>query len=140
MAWGVHWTTSVPGSPDDMTWLRAVVDYVKTMPNRGRFVIGSPLYGMDWAGDGGADQPATSYEYTDVLALAQRVGATPVLDPVSQTKHFTYVDGAGVPHQVWFADAETLAKRLALAREAGLGTGFWRLGSEDQRIWSDPRL
>lgn len=140
MAWGVHWTTSAPGSPDDMTWLRGVVNYVKTMPNRTRFVIGSPLYGMDWAGDGGADEPATSYEYDAVIALAQSVGATPRLDPVSGSKYFAYTGGDGKRHQVWFADAETISMRLALAREAGLGTGFWRLGNEDQRIWSDPLL
>ena len=140
MAWGIHWTTSAPGSPDDVRWLRGVVDYVKTMPNKERFVIGSPLYGMDWAGDGGADQPATSLEYDDVLELAQRVGATPVLDAATATKHFTYTDATGTPHQVWFADSETISMRLAIARDAGLGSGFWRLGNEDQRVWSDPLL
>jgi len=140
MAWGIHWTTSGPGSPDDMTWLRNVVNYIKTMPNRSRFVMGSPLYGMDWAGDGGTDQPADSLEYEDVMALAQRVGATPVMDEASGTKRFSYTDATGTPHQVWFADAETLAKRVALAREAGIGSGFWHLGKEDQRFWSDPGL
>jgi spore germination protein YaaH len=140
MAWGIHWTTSRPGSPDDIAWLRKIVDYVKTMPNRDRFVLGSPLYGMDWAGDGGFDQPAASYEHDDVLELAQRVGATPVLDEATGSKHFSYVDSSGTPHQVWFADAETLAMRLELAREAGIGTGFWRLGNEDQRLWSNPLL
>jgi spore germination protein YaaH len=139
MAWGIHWTTSAPGSPDDMTWLRGVVNYVKTMPNRSRFVLGSPLYGMDWAGDGGADEPATSLEYEDVMALARRVGATPVLDS-SGSKYFAYTGADGKRHQVWYADAETLSMRLAIAREAGLGVGFWRLGNEDQRLWSDPLL
>lgn len=140
MAWGIHWTTSKPGSPDDMPWLRKVVEYVKTMPNRSRFVLGSPLYGMDWPGDGGADEPAESHEYDDVLELANRVGATPVLDPVSGSKHFSYVDNQGKTHQVYFADAETIRMRMELARDAGIGIGFWRLGNEDQRVWSDPLL
>jgi spore germination protein YaaH len=140
MAWGIHWTTSAPGALDDMTWLRGVVNYIKTMPNRGRFVLGSPLYGFDWPGDGGLDEPATPYEYDDVVALAQRVGATPQHDPVSDSMHFTYTGADGKPHQVWYGDATTVASRIALAREAGIGTGLWRLGSEDQRVWSDPLL
>jgi spore germination protein YaaH len=140
MAWGFHWTTSAPGAPDDIEWVKGVVDYVKTMPNRHRFVLGSPLYGMDWAGDGGSDQPADHHEYEDVMALAARVGATPRRDAATDTMRFDYVDEHGTPHQVWYADASTLATRMALAREAGMGTGFWRLGREDQRLWSDPLL
>ncbi|HEX8051944.1 MAG TPA: glycosyl hydrolase family 18 protein [Thermoleophilaceae bacterium] len=140
MAWGFHWTTSGPGAPDDIEWVKGVVNYVKTMPNRHRFVLGSPIYGMDWAGDGGSDQPADHYEHEDVMALAARVGATPTRDAATDTMHFDYVDERGTPHQVWYADATTLATRIALAREAGIGTGFWRLGREDQRLWSDPLL
>lgn len=140
MAWGIHWTTSAPGALDDMVWLRGVVDYVRTMPNRSRFVLGSPLYGFDWPGNGGSDEPAVPYEYDDVIALAQRVGATPARDPVSDSMHFTYQGEDGKPHQVWYGDATTVSSRIALAREAGIGTGLWRLGSEDQRIWSDPLL
>jgi hypothetical protein len=33
-----------------------------------------------------------------------------------------------------------VSRRLAIARERGLGVGFWRLGHEDDRIWSDPQL
>jgi spore germination protein YaaH len=140
MAWGIHWTTSKPGALDDMAWLTGVVNYIKTMPNRHRFVLGSPLYGMDWAGDGGADEPADPYEYDEVIALAQRVGATPVRDAASDSMHFTYTGADGKLHQVWYGDATTIASRISMAREAGIGTGFWRLGSEDQRVWENPLL
>ena len=29
---------------------------------------------------------------------------------------------------------------MTLARERGLGIGFWRLGEEDQRVWDDPQI
>ncbi|MDQ3933486.1 MAG: glycosyl hydrolase family 18 protein, partial [Actinomycetota bacterium] len=140
MAWGIHWATSAPGAQDDLTWMRKVVEYVKTLPDRGPFVLGIQLYGMDWAGDGGTDQPADAYEYDDVMALAARTGSTPVRDPVTDAMHFSYVDEAGVPHQVWFTNADTQATRLQLARDAGMGIGFWRLGREDQRLWQNPLL
>jgi hypothetical protein len=38
------------------------------------------------------------------------------------------------------ATAVGVGDRVALARERGLKVGFWRLGQEDERVWSDPRL
>ena len=43
-------------------------------------------------------------------------------------------------HEVWFPDATTMANRIKLAADRGVGIGFWRLGTEDQRTWGDPRL
>jgi spore germination protein YaaH len=140
MAWGYKWTTSAPGAPDPVEWIQAIVAYIRTMPNYQRFVLGSPLYGMDWAADGGFAHPADHWEYDELLALTSRFGVTPWYDAPSQTMRFDYVDDAGQPHQVWYHDASTLAARVALAREAGLGSGVWRLGNEDQRIWEHPLI
>jgi spore germination protein YaaH len=59
---------------------------------------------------------------------------------VAGSWHFSYTDGAGVGHEVWYGDATTFAQRIALARDRGLGVGVWRLGSEDQRLWDLPGL
>ncbi|MGH2979570.1 MAG: glycosyl hydrolase family 18 protein [Solirubrobacterales bacterium] len=140
MNWGWHWTTSAPGAPDDMALSRRVADYVATMPNRARYVLGTHMYGMDWPNGGGPANRATPLEYADVLALIARYGATPALDPASDAWTFSYADAAGVRHEVWYPDAATIARRVQLARERGLGIGFWRLGREDQRVWSDPQI
>jgi spore germination protein YaaH len=140
MNWGWHWTTSAPGAPDDMELSRRVADYVAAMPNRARYVLGTQMYGMDWPGGGGPANRATPLEYAEVLALIARHGATPVLDPASDAWTFRYTDAGGVGHEVWYPDAATIARRVALARERGLGIGFWRLGREDQRVWSDPQI
>lgn len=141
MAWGLHWTTSAPGPQDDADWVRRVVDYVKTMPQKHKFVFGTNLYALDWPDGGGAENKATAYEYQDAMALLTQVGAQVRHDPVTDNYQATYTDAAGVPHEVWYPDAETTARRVRLAKEAGLGgVGFWRLGREDQRVWDDPLL
>jgi spore germination protein YaaH len=140
MAWGLHWATSAPGPMDEINWVRSVADYAATMPHHEKFVIGTMLYGMDWAGDGGTDQPGEGRHYGEVQALSARYGAAPAFDPSVGAWTLKYTDDAGVPHTVWYPDANTTGDRVAIARERGLGVGFWRLGQEDDRVWTDARL
>jgi spore germination protein YaaH len=140
MNWGWHWLTSEPGAPDDLELCRKVADYVASMPNRGRFVLGTNLYATDWPNGGGPANKATPLEFTDIGRLISRYGATPALDPVADAWTFGYTDAAGAHHEVWYPDAQTIARRIRLARERGLGIGFWRLGREDQRIWNDVQI
>jgi spore germination protein YaaH len=139
MNWGWHWTTSEPGPSDEIANATKVADYVATMPNKSRFVLGAPLYAQDWPNGGGASSPSVPIEYGDLLGIIARYGGTPVLDSFSNTWHYTYRDAAGT-HDVWFGDATTIANRVRLAKSRGLGIGFWRLGREDQRVWDDPLL
>lgn len=140
MAWGLHWSTSGPGAIDELPWFTKVADYVASQPSRAKFVLGLAMYGTDWPAGGGASHPGVPLEYEDVTGLARSVGATPVFDAVAGTPHFSYTDGGGVAHDVWYADAASVGRRLELARERGLRVGLWRLGREDPGIWSLPSL
>ena len=77
MNWGWHWSTSAPGAPDELELCRRVADYVASMPNKQRFVLGTHMYGMDWPNGGGLANRATALEYADVQALIARERATP---------------------------------------------------------------
>jgi spore germination protein YaaH len=141
MCWGIHWATSAPGAQDDMSWVRQVVGYIATLPRTNKYVLGMQLYAMDWANGGGSANPATSYEYQDAVNLAAQVGATPRYDAASDALTFSYTDASGAHHDVWYTDATTEANRMTLAKNNGLGgIAFWRLGREDQRLWSNPLL
>jgi spore germination protein YaaH len=140
MTWGKHWSTSAPGPLADIAWVTSVVDYVASMPNKGRFVIGAGLYGFDWTSPGGSGNPGTPLEWTDIQNLIAGVGATPYYDPVSLAPSFHYTDENGAWHEVWYTDARSLGAQLQLTRDRGLGVGFWRLGSEDQQIWAHPAI
>jgi spore germination protein len=140
MAWGIHWATSAPGAQDHMAWVRQVRDYVASMPLKSKFVMGTMLYAMDWPAGGGKSHPAGAWHYAELAPLMSRYGGKPVFDPDAESWHYAYTDGSGVPHDVWYSDAGAVGDRVALARERGLGVGFWRIGQEDDRIWSDPRL
>jgi spore germination protein YaaH len=133
MNWGVHWSTSGPGPLADLPWATANADYVATMPQKKKWILGSPMYGFDWVGLHG-----TPLEYADIRALIARVGATPRFDWNAGEWTFTYSEG-GQTHSVWYLDSRALGLRFGLSRSRGLGgVGVWHLGTEDQSIWSQP--
>jgi len=139
MAWGIHWATSAPGAQDDISWVRRVADYVASLPRKEKFVMGTMLYGMDWPNGGGSiANEATGRYFDDITALSARYGAAPVYSPEKDSWQLNYTDESGVPHEVWYSDASNVANRMQIARERGLGIGFWRLGQEDTRIWQHP--
>jgi spore germination protein YaaH len=140
MAWGIHYSTSAPGAQDDLSWVRQVADYVAAMPNREKFVMGTMLYGFDWPAGGGPANEATALHYGEIQALAAQYGIQPAYDADKDSWHLAYTDASGVPHDVWYSDAAVVARRVALARERGLGVGFWRIGQEDERMWENPQL
>jgi spore germination protein len=140
MAWGIHWATSEPGPIADMAWLQAVVHYVNTLPDRDKYVMGTPLYGMDWPRASGPGAPAKALEWADVAALSAGVGVPGTYDATAHETHFSYTDGQGVSHEVWATSAAAVLERMRLFLDNEYEVGVWRLGREDQAMWSDPPL
>ncbi len=138
--WGLHWTTSAPGSMDEWGWFKRVAEYTATLPNRAKFVLGMPMYGIDWPNGGGPGNPGTPLEYEDIVALENVFGVLPEWDATALSPHFTYHDGSGVRHDVWFTNQQSIGTRMQLAESLGLKIGLWHLGAEDQSIWSLPQV
>lgn len=138
--WGLHWTTSGPGGMDELPWFTRVAEYTATLPNRSKFVLGMPMYGIDWPGGGGASNPGTPLEFNDITALEDEYGITPEWSAEAADPHFSYTDANHVQHSVWYTDQQSVGIRVALADSLGLGVGLWHLGSEDQSIWELPGL
>jgi spore germination protein YaaH len=138
--WGLHWTTSAPGGMDEMPWFKRVAEYTATLPNKSKYVLGMPMYGIDWPNGGGSANPGTPLEFDNIMALTSEYGATPEWDAEAADPHFSYTDSNGVHHDVWYSDQQSIAARVALAESLGLGVGLWHLGSEDQSIWELPGL
>ncbi len=138
--WGLHWVTSAPGSIDELAWFTKIADYTATLPNLSKFVIGMPLYGIDWPNGGGRANPGSALEFNSIVTLESELGIVPEWEATAQSPHFSYVDGAGVNHEVWYVDQQSLAARAAVATSLGMGIALWRLGEEDQSVWELPTL
>ncbi len=144
MAWGAHWEGSSPGPIAPIPYVAAVARHLASLPDAGRFVLGVPMYGLDWPVSGGSSSVApmrrlraTALRDSSVVSLAASVGATPLRDRSADEPTFSYTR-YGVAHRVWYMDAQSIADRLRIARAYGLHAGLWRLGGEDQALWASP--
>jgi spore germination protein YaaH len=139
MAWGTHWEGSGAGPIAPLAYVAGVARYLAALPHSERFVLGVPMYGLDWpvvsSASHGRLYRATALEDANVLALVGSAGATPTRDRKVDEMTFAYTR-ASVMHRVWYMDARAIEDRLRIARARGLGAGVWRLGGEDQGLWS----
>jgi spore germination protein YaaH len=140
LAWGAHWEGSAPGPIAPLAAASATAAYLASLPNASRFVLGAPMYGLDWADSGGPADPGVAYQYTGIVALAHAEHAVVRRDPGSAELTFGYTGVEGAPHEVWSMDATAVAALLRIAHAHGLATGLWRLGEEDQRVWSSSQI
>jgi spore germination protein YaaH len=140
LAWGAHWEGSTPGPVAPLAAAAATAAYLASLPNSSHFVLGAPMYGLDWADGGGPAHPGVAYQYDSIVALAHAEHAVVRRDPTSAELTFDYTDAEGAPHEVWSMDATAVAALLRIAHAHGLATGLWRLGEEDQRVWSSSQI
>ncbi len=141
-----------PGPIAPIEWVRNVVDGVSTVvPEEwhDRLVLGVPAYGTNWVVSTSGDCPDSAEGRIGVTArtvddLAERRGATPVFDPVTDEWSFTYdldvTDGAAScvqSRRVHWVDAEGVASRVEVARRADWGAvALWALGYDDDAVWT----
>ncbi len=136
MAYDFHYSGGSPGPIAPMTWVQRVVNYAESKIPRPVVLLGIPLYGYDW--DTVEGPPASSVRYEQAIALAARPGATSGYDAFEQEAWVRYTDEEGHAHEIWHANAASVAARLRMVLDEGLG-GFavWRLGHEDPGVWEE---
>jgi spore germination protein YaaH len=123
---------SRPGPIAPLEWTRAVLRFATTRIPPGKIIQGIPLYGYDWS----RNARAVDRTYSQLLDLARARGGELRRDEVDRHLTLEYTD-RGVRHEVWFADAETVAALTEIGREVGVaGYALWRLGGEDPSVWA----
>lgn len=114
-----------------------------------KLVLGVPSYGSNWVVSTVGECPASAEGRTNVTArsvdeLAARRNGVPEYDPVTGEWSFAYaLEVTEGPmsciqnRKVHWVDAEGVAARTTMAREAGWGgVSLWALGYEDAEVWN----
>lgn len=121
-----------PGPIASIGFVRQVLAYALSVIPRGKIRLGMAVYGRDWAP--GIELPE-ELSHEEAVARAARHGVTIQYDVEAQEPAYVYEEN-GVMHVVWFEDVRSFAAKLNIVLKEGIpGTGVWRLGLEDPRIW-----
>jgi len=136
MAYDEHFPSSAAGPIASRKWLEtSLKDLLPRIP-KDRLVIVLGAYGYDWDIDA-QKKLAEGISFLSAVNLARAAGSEPHFAEGIENAHFAYRDEGGHTHEVWLEDAPTIWNQTKLAGENGIERfGLWRLGTEDETIWS----
>ena len=154
MNYDQHQTESGPGPIAAQDWfIDNLKDVLRVVPKE-KLICALGSYGYDWTtalppatkAKGASKKKAPAEKVLASHNLSTQEAWQAAADSESQVEldgdsgnaHFAYDDeDAKERHQVWFLDAVTILNEMRAARELGLQTfALWRLGSEDDSLWS----
>lgn len=125
------------GGPDagpvsSQRWIEAAVDDMAKSIAASKIILCMGAFGYDWS-----ESENVSLTYQDALARASTSGSKINFNDDTYNLDYAYIDGENVKHQVYFNDAATHFNTMRFGVEYPLaGFSIWRLGSEDERLWT----
>jgi spore germination protein len=133
--WG--WSGGPPRPVSPLPEVEKVIRFaVSQIPSR-KIMMGMNLYGYDWTlpyVEGGKFARAISPQ--TALQIALNNNAAIQYDQEAKAPFFTYWDGEGNEHIVWFEDARSVRARFNLVKKYGLkGVSYWVLGHDFPQNW-----
>ncbi len=133
MAYDEHYPTSTPGDISSQKWIESILDQnAKDIPTN-KIILCFAGYGYDWE----ENMQAVTLTYQQALSNARQYKSLIDFDNNTYNNNYSYIDAAKHKHYVNFTDAASNFNTIRFADEYGTaGTALWRLGSEDERLWS----
>jgi cellulose synthase/poly-beta-1,6-N-acetylglucosamine synthase-like glycosyltransferase/spore germination protein YaaH/peptidoglycan/xylan/chitin deacetylase (PgdA/CDA1 family) len=133
MAYDQHNTASVAGPVCGYKWVENALDEATRMIPSGKIVLCVAAYGYDWP----KGFRGTDITYEEAIATAAESDTIPYFNKQSYNLNYRYWDDNNLQHDVYFADAATCFNIMRAGYDFGTsGTAIWRLGSEDERVWT----
>ncbi|WP_316807646.1 glycosyltransferase [Pedobacter agri] len=133
MAYDQHTDLSNAGDVSHQEWVEEKLDNICTKVDADKVILALACYGYDWP-NGSIGKSVT---YEEAITTAANYKSTITYQPASANLNYTYQDGSGIKHDVYFTDAATYFNIIRKADDWGIaGVALWRLGSEDKRLWS----
>ncbi len=124
-----------PGPIAPIPWVRDVLAYAETVTDLAKVRMGLPFYGYQWMR---GNPPSSPITWTTAQRLIESFELEVMRDPDAMEANIL-IDVPRLPDQnMYFADSEQLAAKLAMAREdfptLG-GVAIWGIGGEDPANW-----
>lgn len=133
MAYDQHTEQSNAGDISHQEWVEEKLDDICNKIYANKVILALACYGYDWP-DNSIGKPVT---YEEAMTSAVNYKSKIHYNPVSANLNYSYNDGSGIRHEVYFTDAATYFNLIRKADDWDIaGIALWRLASEDKRIWS----
>jgi len=129
MAYDQHWSTSKPGPVASLKWCKAVASYASKNIPRKKLIMGLPLYGREW-GDMGYSRSLRRSQ------LDERLNRDDAVIEYSLDEGYKVMFNENLTSTLYFDDIKATRQKLTMYSDYTTGVGFWRLGMEDEGLWS----
>ena len=139
MTYDEHYGTGDPGPPASQGWFESHLASAMNGLDPAKTILALGAYGYDWAEPTKWDPKgsAGAMTFNESTQTAVDSDATVAMDPASLNVTYGYEDETGRKHVVWFLDAATMYNQIKVSDPfRPLGYALWRLGSEDEDVWS----
>ncbi|MGD6805235.1 glycoside hydrolase family 18 protein [Rossellomorea aquimaris] len=116
--------------------VREVLEYaISEMPSS-KIMMGQNLYGYDWTLPFKEGDVAKAVSPQRAIEIAAQNNVPIQYDAEAQAPFFTYQDGEGNQHEVWFEDARSIQAKFDMMKELKLrGMSYWKLGLPFPQNW-----
>jgi cellulose synthase/poly-beta-1,6-N-acetylglucosamine synthase-like glycosyltransferase/peptidoglycan/xylan/chitin deacetylase (PgdA/CDA1 family) len=133
MAYDQHTDQSNAGDISHQEWVEDKLDEICSKMDANKVILALACYGYDWPKNS-IGKPVT---YEEAMNTAVTNKSKINYNPLSANLNYSYKDGSGIDHDVYFTDAATYFNLIRKADDWDIaGIALWRLGSEDKRLWS----
>lgn len=135
MTYDEHSIGTTQGPIASQGWINRVINYATGKIPKEKIIMGIPLYSYEWI----SNKPLlpNSMSVPRAVSLAQEHGVNILYDEFDQNPHYNFIVG-GVRHDVYFENTRSIRAKLEIAQKNQLkGIAIWRLGLEDQSIWTE---
>lgn len=130
MAYDQHWSASSPGPVASLEWCSRVAVYAKSKVDPSKLIMGIPLYSRSWQ-----DKKLARAFGMNTLSEIKKNLNPDIKTGNGADVYFTYKENVTVT--VYFDDIRTIVQKVSLYSQQGVrGISFWRMGLEDQELWS----
>jgi len=133
MAYDQHSDQSNAGDISHQEWVEEKLDDICSKMDANKVILALACYGYDWP----KNSIGTPVTYEQAIIKAVDLKSKINYNPASANLNYSYKDGSGMEHDVYFTDAATYFNLIRKADDWDIaGVALWRLGSEDKRLWS----
>ena len=127
------WRGSTPGPLAPAAWFAEKMQEAVAAVGPEKLIVALASHAVDWVSGKPVPQ---QIGFAETMNMAAAQDADVMFSSAALNSHLSFVDPAGLRHQVWMLDAASFANSLAVLEDLGVrNVGVASMGNEDPGIW-----